>query len=189
MIYRAAVEADAPAMGRMMVDTYMHAHKDHMPEEAWLKRKQEWTPEVSGNAFARDIRSIADGSDSLSCIYIAVDKIAVDKDRDEIIGLVVGGPGEAEPWPNVAEIYSLYVRSHSQRRGVGRRLLQMAVAQLAQLGMTSLIIKCVTANVSASRFYAAMGGQVIGTTEFDEEGYKLPELIFGWEDISAFPTG
>ncbi len=32
MIVRAAQEADAPAMARVMVDTYMSAHKGQIPE-------------------------------------------------------------------------------------------------------------------------------------------------------------
>lgn len=43
MIIRAACEADAPAMGQVMVTTYLAAHRDQMPEEAWAKRAEEWT--------------------------------------------------------------------------------------------------------------------------------------------------
>lgn len=43
MIVRAAQEADAPAMARVMVDTYMSAHKGQIPEGGWLKRREEWT--------------------------------------------------------------------------------------------------------------------------------------------------
>ena len=172
-----------------MVETYMRAHKDQMPEEAWLMRKQEWTADVSAKSWARTLRSIAEDSNSQDCIYVAVNDESEKHDGSaDIVGLVMGGPGEMAQWQNVAEIYALYVCSDYQRQGVGRRLLQAVVAQLAQLRMTSLIIKCLTGNASASRFYAAMGGQVIGITEFEEYGYKLPEQIFGWEYISTFPT-
>lgn len=41
MIIRAACEADAPAMGQVMVTTYLAAHRDQMPEEALAKRAEE----------------------------------------------------------------------------------------------------------------------------------------------------
>ena len=37
MIIRAAHEADAPAIGQVMVETYLAAHRDQMPAEAWAR--------------------------------------------------------------------------------------------------------------------------------------------------------
>jgi hypothetical protein len=59
MIIRAAREVDAPAMGQVMVDTYMTVHRHQMPDEAWTKRAEERTPEVSANGWARTLREIA----------------------------------------------------------------------------------------------------------------------------------
>jgi hypothetical protein len=53
MIIRAAREEDAVAMGQVMVTTYVAAHRDQMPAEAWAKRAEEWTPEVSAQGWAR----------------------------------------------------------------------------------------------------------------------------------------
>jgi len=46
-------------MGRVMVATYLAAHRDQMPAEAWAKRAQEWTPEVSAQGWARPLRRSA----------------------------------------------------------------------------------------------------------------------------------
>jgi ribosomal protein S18 acetylase RimI-like enzyme len=184
VIYRIANESDAPAMGRVMVDTYMAAHKGQMPEGAWLKRKEEWTHEVSANAWARSLREIADDAHSQDCIYVAVDELS-----DAIVGLVMGGLGDDTRLPNCGEIYSLYVHIEYQGRGVGRQLLQAAVLHLAALGKTALMIGCLNTNAPASGFYASLGGQVIGTREDDDEGFKFTVLIFGWEDLSKFSLG
>jgi hypothetical protein len=58
MIVRAAHESDALAMGRVVVATYLAAHRDQMPAEAWAKRVQEWTPEVSAHGWARTLHAI-----------------------------------------------------------------------------------------------------------------------------------
>ena len=57
MHIRAAQEPDAPAMARVMVDTYLRAHKGQVPEQAWLKRQQEWTYAESERGWARRQRT------------------------------------------------------------------------------------------------------------------------------------
>src|SRR5689334_19377942 len=71
MIIRAAHEADAPAMGQVMVATYLAAHRDQMPDAAWTKRAEEWTPEVSADGWARRLRAIATDERPQDCIYVA----------------------------------------------------------------------------------------------------------------------
>ena len=59
MINRAAREEDAPAIGQVMVASYLAAHRDQIPDQAWAKRAEEWTPEVSAQGWARTLREIA----------------------------------------------------------------------------------------------------------------------------------
>src|SRR6187431_2054584 len=53
MRIRAAVVDDAPAMGRVMVGSWLSAHRGQMPDAAWQKRVDEWTPAVSARGWAR----------------------------------------------------------------------------------------------------------------------------------------
>jgi ribosomal protein S18 acetylase RimI-like enzyme len=182
MLIRPATEADAPALGPVMVDTYMAAHKGQVPDEAWQRRKQAWSYEISANAFARDIRNIANGSDPQSCIFVAVDD-----GREEIMGLIVGGEGDNALLPNCGEINALYVRTEHHGRGVGRRLLEAAVRFFVVQGKTALMIGSLNTNTPAAGFYSAMGGRIIGTRDGDEYGFKITEDIYGWEDLSRFP--
>jgi hypothetical protein len=76
MMIRAAQEADAPAMGQVMVATYLTAHRDQQPAEVWAKRAKEWTPEVSAQGWSRTLREIASGEQPQDCIYVAVAKAA-----------------------------------------------------------------------------------------------------------------
>ena len=184
MHIRAAQESDAPAMGRVMVDTYMRAHKGQIPEEVWLKRKEEWTYAESEQAWARTLREMSADSDSRDCIYVAVEPSAPTGD-EEIIGLVMGGPGDVGPWEHAGDIYAIYVAFGHQGRGVGRRLLHAAVSHLARLGMTALTIRAVPLNTAANRFYTSLGGQLVGEYESEEYGYRIPERIYGWEDSSV----
>jgi len=179
MIIRAAHEAAAPAMGQVMVTTYLAAHRDQMPEEAGAKRAEEWTPEVSAQGWARTLHEIGSGERSEDCIYVAVD------DGGAIVGLVMGGPANAEELPQIGAVYALYISTHHQGQGLGRRLVQAVAADLAQKGMTALQIGCLAANTPARGFYAAIGGRLVSERLFDEDGVMLPEVVYEWADISA----
>jgi ribosomal protein S18 acetylase RimI-like enzyme len=179
MIIRAAREADVPAMGHVMVDTFLAAHRDQMPAEAWAKRAEEWTPEVSAQGWASTLREIAAGKRLHECIYVAVEE------GGEVIGLAMGGPAEADELPLTGAVYALYVHMSHQGRGIGRRLVQAVAADLARQGMTALQIGCLAANAPARRFYEAIGGRLVGERLFDEEGIMLPEVVYAWADIET----
>jgi ribosomal protein S18 acetylase RimI-like enzyme len=185
MVVRTAQAEDTPAMARVIVDTGRSAHRDQMPEELLLR-----TPPPLEEAYAesernwrRFLREIADGTCPRDCAYVAEDEAG------EVIGLAVGGPARGDAPETTGEIHVLYVRDSHQRRGFGRRLVQAVAADLAQRGMTALRIGCLAANTPARRFYEALGGQVVGTREFDQDGFMLPEVVYGWADTSSFSTG
>jgi GNAT superfamily N-acetyltransferase len=166
-------------MGQVMVATYLAAHRDQMPDEAWTKRAQEWTPEVSAQGWARTLREIARGDQLPECIYVAVDE------GGELLGLAMGGPANAEELPQTGAVYALYVSTNHQGQGLGRRLVQAVAADLAQQGMTALQIGCLAANAPARGFYEAIGGRLVGERLFDEDGVMLPEVVYEWGDIKA----
>lgn len=179
MVVRVARVEDAPAMARVMVDTYLSAHRGQMPEEVWTKRKEEWTYEVSEQSWARTLRELSEGARPQECIYVALDAAG------EVVGLAVGGSPRAGGPEDTGEIHMLYVRESHQHRGHGRRLVQAVAAHLAQMGRHALVIGCLTANAPARRFYEALGGRLVGEREFDEAGVKLPEVVYGWPDTRA----
>jgi ribosomal protein S18 acetylase RimI-like enzyme len=180
---RAAHESDAPAMGRLMVETYLRAHKGQIPDGAWQKRLEEWTWDVSAGGWSRSICEIATGSSPKDCVYLAVEE-AAGEEQEQLAGLVMGGPAECGPWAEAGEIYALYVRYGYQRRGLGRKLVQAAVRHLRGSGMHRLLIRSLVANGPANRFYESLGGQVVGQRESVDEGFPILEQIFGWEDSS-----
>src|SRR5262245_46669134 len=99
LIIRPARVEDAPAMGRMGTEIWLSAHRGQMPEEVWIKRRDEWNEEVSARNWARTLHEIADGTSPRECVYIAIDQAS-----DEVVGIAMGQPA-AEPAPaNTGEI-------------------------------------------------------------------------------------
>ena len=152
-------------MGRMMVETYLRAHKGQIPDGAWQRRQEEWTWEVSAKGWSSAISEITEGLSPKDCIYLAVDEAAEDE-QEQVVGLVMGGPAEVVPWEQAGEIFALYVRHASQRRGLGQKLVQAAVRHLRQAGMNRLVIRSLVRNEPANQLYGSLGGQVVGQREF-----------------------
>ena len=62
MRIRGAELRDAPALGHLVVESWLAAHRGQVPDAAWQKRLDEWTPEVSGRAWARLLGDRIDGN-------------------------------------------------------------------------------------------------------------------------------
>ena len=177
---RPAQPQDADGMAHMMVDAYLAAHHGHVPEEAWQRRKAEWTYDVSARAWRRSLVEIVDGVATQNCIFLAVDE-----DSDNIVGLAMGVPSEEEALTNAGEIVALYISRGHQRHGLGRQLVHAVAAHMAGKGKTALLIGVLAANISGRHFYEALGGQIVGARQSDDYGFRLDEVLYGWSAIYA----
>ncbi len=180
MIIRAAQESDAPGMGRVMVETYLRAHKGQIPDGAWRSRQEEWSPEESATNWARAIREIAEGNESQECIYVAVEDAL---QPEQVVGLIMGGPTGVTGYEGCGDIYALYVDFAHQGRGIGRKLIQAAARHLRRLGMSGLIIRALSTNAPANHFYEAFGGQFVGECAGEDSGYPITERIYYWAEM------
>jgi len=179
MEVRSARQVDAQALGRVTVAAWLSAHRGQMPEAAWQKRVEEWTPEVSARAWARLLSAMAAGEEPRTVLLVAEETTA------GLVALVLATEDESDPAGATAQVPALYVLPDHQRRGTGRLLLQQAATELDTLGFTALRIGVLTANRPARAFYEAMGGSEVEQRTFDEEGVLLPETVYGWSDLGV----
>ncbi len=177
MTIREANLSDAVGMGRVMVDTFMTAHRGQIPEEVWEWRKQNWTREISAKAWERTLRNIASSASFQECIYVA------EGAEGEIIGV---GMAYVEASEGVAEVCALYVHPDCQGQGVGRGLLQAIAARLTENNVTALRIGALETNTPARRFYEAMGGEVVLERDIEDAGHTLREVVYGWSNLDVF---
>jgi len=175
---RVAAVDDAPAMGHVMVESFLSAHHGQMPDAAFQKRRREWTPDVSAAGWARALAHIADGNPDRDVVLVA-------EEDGGVLGLVSGGSAEGGAvLGTTCEIGALYVHPQHRGQGIGGALLRAAADHLADLGYSELHIGVLSANRPARVFYEAMGGREIGQGTDDEEGYLLPVTIYGWADVT-----
>ncbi len=179
MKIRDAVLEDAPAMGRVTVETWLSTHHGQMPDSAWEKRLEEWTPDASARSWARFLSKPPGGDHARFVLLVAEDE------SGDPIALVFGTELEDDESGATAQINSLYVLAERQGQGIGQRLLQQAASELTSLAFSRLHIGVLSANHAARAFYEAMGGHEIGQGTFDEEGYLLFETVYAWHDLRA----
>lgn len=176
-LIRTANVDDAGSMGLVMVESFLSAHRGQMPDAAFQKRVDEWTPEVSSRGWAKALAEIADGNPDRDVILVA-------EDDGGLVGLVAAGAAQDAPSGRRCEIGALYVLPRRRGQGIGSALLRAAAVQLADLGYIELRIGVLSANAPARAFYEAMGGREMGQGTDDEEGYLLPLTIYGWADVT-----
>jgi ribosomal protein S18 acetylase RimI-like enzyme len=88
-----------------------------------------------------------------------------------VVGFVSSGPPRDEDVPlPAAEIYAIYVLAEAWRLGLGRALLQTAVAHWRAGGARTLVLWVFEANARARAFYEAMGWQPDGGRQALELG-------------------
>jgi ribosomal protein S18 acetylase RimI-like enzyme len=167
---RQAEPADAAPIARVLVHTFLAAHRGQIPEEVWLWREREWTPVFVAGVWERTLREIAAGTRPGECAFVA------EAASGEIIGVAKAEPaGESE-----AEVTALYVHPDHQGRGAGRLLLAAVAAHQAARGVTRLRVGTLVTNTPARRFYEACGGQVVAERAIEDGGHPLREIVYEW---------
>lgn len=86
----------------------------------------------------------------------------------EVVGFTQTGPSRRpDAGPHEAELYCIYLGAGAIGTGIGRRLIEHAVADLGERGFTSASLWVLEANSRARRFYEAGGWHTDGTTRID----------------------
>lgn len=159
---RDATPDDAPAMARVIVDTWFAAHKGQVSEARYQQRRDTWGYAESERGWRRSIGE-ADGESA---------RVLVAADQGRIIAVaaseVIG--------KDHAEVGALYVDSSHQRAGIGRRLLHATIDHYRRLRIPTLHIAVLAANRPARDFYEALGGRESGTRE-EPDGV---EVVYAW---------
>ena len=96
--------------------------------------------------------------------YTSPDPLLVAKDRSRVVGFVSYGHRDGEP-PETGEVFALYVLLKYQGRGIGRRLLEAALAQLKDY--EQIYLWTLKENRRAIRFYQKCGFEPDGAEKLN----------------------
>jgi len=133
-----------------------------------------------------DLFALADDSAQLVLDYRDSGRVLVARDEDAVIGhlQLIGGEVTGE-----AELKSLAVSERHQRRGVGRMLVERAIAVAREEGLSTLLVATATADPGVLRFYQLLGFRMLrverdvftpdaGYPEIDIDGIPLRDQVW-----------
>ena len=167
---RAATPADAPAIGRIHVESWRESYRGLMSDNL--------LGSVSAVVRAAMWRGAVEHERPI-VLFVA------QQGGGDLVGFAGGGSSRAPSLPHDAEVYAIYVLRAVQRRGCGRRLMGALANALHARGFTSLCLWVLEENAHARAFYERLGGIVVGEkTQIDGE-HEFREVAYGWDDLES----
>jgi|HubBroStandDraft_2_1064218.scaffolds.fasta_scaffold93191_3 L-amino acid N-acyltransferase YncA len=110
--------------------------------------------------------------------------ILVAEDEAGVFGFAAGGMPLHPVDGYEAELGAIYLLATHQRQGAGRELVRRLASELEGQGFRSLLVWALKEN-PACDFYQALGGKAIAEKSIEIGGVLLPEVAFGWTDLSV----
>ena len=101
----------------------------------------------------------------------------------KLIGFVRFGTTKDENYPQIGEIFALYLLSDYKGKGYGKQLVQSAVKELIKQGHKNMVIGCISKNPS-NEFYKHIGGIKKSERPFLKTGDNLIENIYYFHNIN-----
>lgn len=166
---RQAYPSDAPVIARIHVETWRTTYAGLLPDRMLAtmreqKHKDSWTNVLLGNR-EREVVLVAE------------------RPKVGVVGFVSAGRTRSGLESYEGEIYTLYVMPDFQNQGIGTRLLEGAFRRLGEQSMQGVMLWVLAGNPSRF-FYETMGGMKIATRKERLWGTVLPEIAYGWPDLT-----
>ncbi len=167
---------DAPAIGRVHVETWQSTYAGLLPDSLL--------------AGMSDVRQSAYWSRLLGDPREARGVFVADDDDMGVVGFGSCGPVRDPPEglsgqeSRVGEVYTLYVESDFQNRGLGRRLLDVLFRQLRADGCDAAVLWMLAENPTRF-FYEGLGGVRVGERVDTMAGVDVEEVAYAWHDLAA----
>lgn len=166
---RYAVESDAEALGKLVVDTWRETYGGIFPEDFF----ENFTYEKQISRA----KAILSGTASISRPAIAI------KATGEPVGYAFSGPNRNASIAYESELHTLYVLADHHGQGIGKRLFGFVVHGEIKRGSSSIFTWVVATNPTRA-FYAKIGGTDLGMVQKRAFGSKnVEEVALGWSDI------
>lgn len=162
VVVRAAAAADAHAIATIRLASWRATYAGIVPaallDRMDLARTEAW---ISGR--------LADPQGRATLV--------VEDERGRVAGYALTAPARDEDAAGLGELEAIYLGPDARGRGLGRPLLDAALAELAAAGFGTVFLWVLTANASARRFYERAGfwpDGVVRTLDFD--GNPIEEI-------------
>lgn len=164
-VVRSMVMGDVEDLATLMVESWQFAYEGLMPVDFLMN--------LSVQDRAGSLRRVLESN---AASDLRDTRLVVSADKpDEILGVCSFGPDRTDD--SVGEVYALYVSPTMIGSGLGRFLMQDAVAQLSEFSFGEIFLWVLEGNDRAIRFYEKAGFRLTGETKVEQLlGMQLKEL-------------
>ena len=154
---RAATEADASSIAKLHVEAWQWAYRGQLPD-TFLDQLTATIPQRE----ARRRRTLAQPTSDARTWVAELD--------GALVGFADSNPArDSDLPPETAELSTLYLKPEVVGSGVGRALMQQALADLRQRGFRSAVLWVLDSNARARRFYEVGGWRRDGGVKVEHQ--------------------
>jgi len=100
--------------------------------------------------------------------------------NNKIVGFINVGKTDDENYLNCGEIFAIYIEEKYHNNGFGKKLIDVGIQELKEMGFDKMIIGCLKEN-SSNEFYKYIGGIKVKTRIYKK--LNMEENIFLFEKI------
>ena len=161
MNIRAAIAADARGIAEVHVRSWQAAYRGQIPDSVLaalsVEGRAKWWMQTLGNATNR---------------------VLVAEDAKRIVAFANFGPlrDDDADRDSVGEVYAIYCLAEFWDRGIGRKLMEAAVAFLCDLHYAAVKVWVLDTNRRAIAFYRKLGFSADGAEKVEQrEAYRIRE--------------
>ena len=164
MEIRAAAGADARAIAEVHVRSWQAAYRGQIPASVLaalsVDARAKWWEQTLGNPANR---------------------VLVAEETGRLVAFVNFGPvrDEDADSDSVGEVYAIYCLAEFWDRGIGRKLMEAAIASLRDLNYAAVKVWVLDTNRRAIAFYRKLGFAADGAEKVEQrEDYRIRELRY-----------
>ncbi len=174
-VIRGAGADDAAGIARVQVACWRSTYPGLLPDQFLVG--------LSAETIAARWRRILLHYGARLRTFVVVED-AADDGRGEVVGFGTCGRQRSRLAGYGGEVYALYVHDAAQGRGLGRRLMATMAAALMLRGHGAAVVWVLDGNPSRW-FYEHLGGVQMARRTISFAGASVPEVAYGWRDLTA----
>jgi len=150
---------------RIYIDCWQRDYREVVPEEMLNNMSLEQEAEECSQWLY--------GNEDLTLLYVAMDD-------SKMAGYIAASPNTEHPLEYEMEINGLFVERQYRGRGIGLRLMNYMMKELAKRGFAKVLLYNFK-DTKSNGFYKSLGGRVVSQQIQRPGGREAVVDIFGWD--------